>query len=278
MAYHITKKGTPAICTAKSPESCPLGEHFETALEAQSFADYKNEEKALADKYPQTTKTSLIKYAGLDEIYNLNFDRQIFKIDKKLQHLERMEKQKHRRLNKQQKEKALRQFKQTDAVYQTLSMEKKEKLKELNKIIEERNQAADFIQNTKNHLEDFSFSKASSSTYVLYKEESLKSVVKELEGKGFNVKIRPNIESSLDTNYLVRFANHYPKEYYVQQRKGNRVTESDVWKYTDASILVEFKQVDSNKINKKEVDEKVNKYKKYTTSKLSIIHESLEKE
>ena len=105
----------------------------------------------------------------------------------------------------------------------------------------------EFATDLSDKMSDYSFSIASSSSYFVFEDRNIESVKSYLDEKGYSYMIRPDYDIVSDGSSLVRMSNHFPKEYY----KSKTQNVNDVWKYTNANILVFYKDEPSNTMPKK---------------------------
>lgn len=239
--YHINTKGVPAICRANI-KACPCGtieEHFDTIEQAQEYADKINKGEAIRQK-----STRLTKIADMKEVFEVGMIQHLNNLTAKVERLETNFKNKYKKKSKKEREKLFSQYKQTDLRYQGLRAELNDFYKKAQQTIQERLQANEMIKSTKSLLIDFSFSKASSSAYMVYRKQHLDNVVKQLESEGYVVRVNPaTVRKNSDEEVLVRIANHLPKEFY----KSGETNDLNVWKHTDVDVLVEYKTTDVSK-------------------------------
>lgn len=279
--FHITKKGSVGKCTAPRGR-CPLGgQHFKSEELVQRYADKVNEEIAKKEETVQvekapkkvnlktqfkenipvvygTTKTNLKKRADLDAIlksksYNKRLDKLNAKIGNMLDFDVPEAYRKYARIEKRQgrkpisQEKYTKKFMKNDEELSSLMNYRKDIQKEIIDLKNQRAQSFEITKDTKEYLVDKSYSKASGSSYFLYKAENFDEVVSYYEKKGYEFKYREDIKPALEENFLVRVSDHDPGEYLRAKRADEQV--SDPFKYTDASILVTFKGNEDTKDN-----------------------------
>lgn len=262
MKWHINESGVPGVCTAKVKCRFKDNPHFESYDEAQEFIDNENEEiLRRLEKSNKSTKSHLIKHADIDEILeSKNIENQIANIQRRIDYIEDYCANKAytfaRRKNKGLAKKPfIQNFIKNHKELELLKGDRSNLTKHYVRVFKQREQSFKEIQNTKEHLIDYSFSRASSSSYILYKESSFDEVVKNFEKNGYYVLIRPNVKSNLEENFLVRLSDHYPKEWY---RKGNNNINS-VWEYTDASVLVTYKEPELPKYKDLKMNKEIKK-------------------
>lgn len=239
--YHINTKGVPAVCNANI-KACPCGtieEHFDSMEKAQEYADKINKGEATRQK-----SIRLTKIADMKEVFEVGMIQHLNNLTAKVERLETKFKNKYKKKSKKEREKLFSQYKQTDLRYQELKAELNDFYKKAQQTFQERLQANDIIKKTKSLLIDFSFSKASSSAYMVYRKQHLNDVVKQLESEGYVVRLNPaTIKKGNNEEVLVRIANHLPKEFY----KSGETNDLKVWEHTDVDVLVEYKTTDVTK-------------------------------
>ena len=99
--FHISKNGTPEICSAKIKcRLSPENEHFNSFEEAQDFADRKNEIEELESR-KELLKKSPYFASVADTIYNIGIkDEQYFNQDKETQQALKLWKETENKYNK----------------------------------------------------------------------------------------------------------------------------------------------------------------------------------
>lgn len=273
--FHIDIHGKPAPC--KAQKNCPRGgprDHFSSFYLAQQAADKRNELKAKkevitkTEKLPElpkvynlktvidanapikygTTKTDLLKQAKVGEIletkaYNKRMLRlndalgKIIEKDIPRAYKQLVEIQKKQGLKKTSYEKFYKDFTNNDEDFKMIREKKNELQKDILKLKDQREQSVKIFKDNKHNIIDKSFSKASGSTYIIYKAESLEETIHYYEQQGYEIEVRSDIKSALEENFLVRISDHYPKNYLRDDKE-----EKDPFNYTDASILIKFKE------------------------------------
>lgn len=257
--YHIGKSGKPSICKARLAK-CPYkntSPHFKNEEKALQYADNLN--SFLASNI--TTEVELDRHYKIHEIIDSkDYIIRLKKRKKIFNKLEKAAKEQYRILEKISKkrnkncmswEEFYSNFRENDQLYKAEVTKSNLLYKEFNEVIENRKQINKFYNKTKNNIIDKSFSRASSSSYIVYEKESLSKIIDELDKEDYKYIIRPDIETAPGSNFLVRFSDHAPNSYIIQKDKTK-----NVWDYTEASILVTYKKnrdevLDNNKIEQK---------------------------
>lgn len=260
MTYHVGPNGKPSVCKAKKG-NCPyesISPHFDTAEKAQLYSDNLND--FIARNI--TTETTLYKHCKIEEI--IESQNMLIRLEKtKLKEQNLLEQanaqylklEKIMKKNKRKcptKEEFISKFKENDSFYLAEKLKQKQLYNDFNNIIEYRNQASKFYLQNQNNIIDKSFSRASASSYFLFNKISLNDTIDYLDRNGYEYKIRPDIRESKGNNFLVRMSDHNPRPYIIT----NDETEN-IWEYTDASILVTFKQIDENNPTDKKLKKKI---------------------
>jgi len=98
-----------------------------------------------------------------------------------------------------------------------------------------RTQVEHFSQNVK--VEEVSYSRKSSSTYVAIKKANYKKAVEYFKSQGYNFQTNPEIDKLKSNEKVeIRFSNHKPSKYYADKDKD----ESNLWQYTKSDVLVDY--------------------------------------
>lgn len=265
--YHVCEDGTVGECTAEE-RKCPLGgEHFDDPNLAQNHADRINETSVQTGNVNGvkwgTTTVKLEEKHSIDSILEsknfmnrlANRNREIAKLvdhaeDLYVKHKKILKKKGIRKIPRW--EDFYNDFTKNDPFYK-IEMEKRIRIyNEMNEILEHRTEAAKIFHDTKSHIIEKSFSRASSSSYFVYNSNSLNSIKEYLDKNGYEYKIRPDINKALGENFLVRYSDHDPGTYL-----NSKDDEESIWKYTDASILVTYKPHIPEKMNDKKLRKKI---------------------
>ena len=255
--YHISADGELRECTAKI--KCRLNSpHFDTLEEGQRYQDslYNSTSTKVTLRRINTNK-DIIKYKAVREHLN--------KLDRKIQHtIESKAKFEYKQLKAKMKkhnsecmpfEEFLENFKELDEEYNFVVKKKEHFKKEILEMIEERKQAEKFYFDTTKHIETKSFSGVSSSAYFVYKEKSLNKVLQKIKQSKMQYMIRPDIKENLEDNFLVRFSTHKPN-LFIKSKDDIK----NIWKYTDASILVFYDKVKVDE--SQDIEQAIQKFEK----------------
>lgn len=98
-----------------------------------------------------------------------------------------------------------------------------------------RTQVEHFSQNVK--VEEVSYSRKSSSTYVAIKKANYKKAVEYFKSHGYNFQTNPEIDKLKPNEKVeIRFSNHKPSKYYADKDKD----DSNLWQYTKSDVLVDY--------------------------------------
>lgn len=245
--YHISTGGTPERCNAEV-RACPRGKHFTNIEKAQKYADFINEGAS------EPVKSTLEKHRtamGLYEVKNLfnQYNKQVKKIDRINAILEsRYKKYLFAGIgNKMSKEDFFATEIENDSEANCLFKKYNRLLNDIQSIHADRKQSMEFATDLSDKMSDYSFSIASSSSYFVFEDRNIEDVKGYLDEKGYSYMIRPDYDIVSDGSSLVRMSNHFPKEYY----KSKTQNVNDVWKYTNANVLVFYKDEPSNTMPKK---------------------------
>ena len=117
---------------------------------------------------------------------------------------------------------------------QTVYLKKYDRLlNDIQSIHADRKQSMEFATDYLIKCLDYSFSIASSSSYFVFEDRNIEDVKGYLDEKGYSYMIRPDYDIVSDGSSLVRMSNHFLKSTTKQTQNVN-----DVWKYTNANVLV----------------------------------------
>lgn len=258
--YHVNPEtGKVGECTAKKG-NCKFkitieGEekevklkHFANIERAQQYADLVN-----LGELKEPIKGELLKHRTAMEVYTRKnlfalFDRKDHAYQ---QSMDVLEKQYIYHLkndkDKLTKEEFFKMKVEKNTNLSNLVKKRTKLLEEIRSIHSDRLQVVDFCHSLADISEDYSFSVASSSAYFVFQDEYIEDVQKYLNNNGFTYMTRPDFDFKTDGNAIVRFSNHFPKDYYAN--KCENVNE--VWEHTDASVLVFYKKQTCNKMPNK---------------------------
>ena len=250
--YHIGKDGQVRECTAK--KHCPYGgpeAHFETFEAAQQYADEINKKQAEENKQddnetkenqpekPLNRTGIMYDNPGKKEHYELQVRKEIKKILDKINNgrksIEKKEKIFKRpeykgktreeiireELSKSGYSHDIHKLNYQEEGYRTLEMH--------------RTQVLHFENNVK--VEEVSYSRKSSSTYVAIKKANYNKAVEYFKSQGYNFQTNPEIDKLKPNEKIeIRFSSHKPSEYYKDKNRD----DSNLWQYTKSDVLVDY--------------------------------------
>lgn len=250
--YHVGKDGQVRECTAK--KQCPYGgpeAHFDTFEGAQRYADEINK-KTIEESNQEDNETNenqvekplnrtgtMYDNPGKKEHYELSVEKQINNILKKVNNA---------RKNIEKKEKIFKRPEYRGKTREEIIREELSKsgyshdIHRLNyqenglkNLKMHRTQVEHFSQNVK--VEEVSYSRKSSSTYVAIKKANYKKAVEYFKSHGYNFQTNPEIDKLKPNEKVeIRFSNHKPSKYYADKDKD----ESNLWQYTKSDVLVDY--------------------------------------
>lgn len=242
--YHITFEGKINECHAQNGK-CPYRteEHFESIEKAQECM-----ERLIHRASKQNTSVDLVKHNYSDDIFraknvdrNLPFYRgELNKIIKK--DFEKWYKNKVQEMQSKHvgqvpsKEKMLEDFKKTNPSYKRAESRLNQLESNINSLLSQRVQAIDFADKFDEDIVDYSFSNASCSAYFVVNKTRLNGVREYLLSKNFKIDERRFLEYTKGDNFLIRFSDHYPKEYLKRKEENG-----ELFSYTNASMCVMYR-------------------------------------
>lgn len=259
--YHISDSGVLVECKAKK-KTCPKGRHFTNLKEGQAYADRKNRAEAL----PNGSTESKLKYEiEFEDLFKKqNFHNQIKNMKWRIANPTKYKARKYYyKKSHQNKSKTLEEFNEWFTgknLDRQVDYEKK-RLKymktKVEMIIEQQEQAKKIKKDNEKNIISSTPSGASGSFYMIMKEESLEETISYFENNNYEVIVRPDIEVALVENFQVRISDHEPPDFL---RSKDRNDIDKVWKHTDASILVTYKD-SGDLMTDKEMNTLISRYK-----------------
>lgn len=258
--YHISDSGVLVECNAKV-KACPKGRHFTNIKEGQAYADRKNRAEALPNGSTESRVKKKDDYGAVfrkNNVYNqlMNTIERLNKPNKSST-IKYFYKKTHK--DKVMKLNEFRNWYKTNKD-QCIKDERRRlayQIKKLSLIIQQKDQAQEILKDNKDNIVEFTESAASASLYMVLKEESLNDTINYFENNGYEVLVRPDIDVALVENFQVRVADHEPPDFL---RSKDCLDIDKVWQYTDASVLVTYKDIKDD-LSIQEVSNVVSRYR-----------------
>lgn len=267
--YHINGNGQVGECNAVT--RCPFGginAHFKDINKAQEYADKLNEKLSNVKYGPTSVKLSEKRNSVSNVIRSQDLERRLYSVNTKIndlldvtaykQYLKLKKTQERQGQKPIKMDKFYEDFKKNNTYYHELLAKKKKTLHDVNKLVQERINAFHFEKDFNDRIVDVNYSNASSSAYFVIKEAAYNDTIDYLNRNNIPYMVRPDMEVALKDDFMLRMSDHTPGNFnYSGEAEGKTV-----WDFTDASILVFYKEIEDNKVNDKTVREKINELKK----------------